>query len=157
MTPLDPHWTAYLSALLTPTVAGIAGWVAYQQARTARAKLKLDLFEKRIAVYDEVTACLGQILSTGTSSGANDQRFLVAMHKAKWLFGSDVLSYLQSEIWPRMCELGSVSASLSGMEHSLARHALIKAQADLKLWFSQQSKEGLDPLFLPYLSFEKWK
>lgn len=157
MCTLDPHWTAYLSALLTPTVAGIAGWIAYQQARTARAKLKLDLFEKRIGVYNEVTACLGHISRTGNTSSENDQRFLVAMHKAKWLFGAEVLSYLEAQLWANMCELHSVSTSLSGMEHSEQRTAKIKTQADLKLWFAKQGKEGLDPLFLPYLSFETWK
>lgn len=157
MTTPDPHWTAYLSALLTPVVAAIAVWIAYQQASTARAKLKLDLFERRIAVYNEVSACLGHIFRTGDTSSDNDMRFLEAMHEAKWLFGGDVRSYLQSELWPKMGELHCVSAYLDGMERSAERTAKIEAQAALKLWFAQQSNEELDRVFGPYLSFDKWK
>ena len=41
-----------LSALLTPTIAIITTYIAYEQWRTNRNKLKLDLFDRRFAVYD---------------------------------------------------------------------------------------------------------
>ncbi len=47
----DLHWTAYLTALLTPLVAIVAAYVAFVNARTAKNKLKLDLFDKRIKVF----------------------------------------------------------------------------------------------------------
>ena len=50
----DPHWTAYLTALLTPTIAGFGIYIAIQQWLTARRKLKFDLFDRRFAVYDAV-------------------------------------------------------------------------------------------------------
>jgi hypothetical protein len=40
-----------LTALLTPVIAVAVGYVAYQQWRTAREKLVLDLFKDRLAVY----------------------------------------------------------------------------------------------------------
>lgn len=45
------HWTAYVSAFGLPIVAAVAAAIAFYQWKTARNKLKLDLFEKRIAVY----------------------------------------------------------------------------------------------------------
>jgi len=35
----DPHWTNYLAALLTPTVAVLGSVIAYRQWRTAQNKL----------------------------------------------------------------------------------------------------------------------
>lgn len=161
MAPPELTWTDQLSTHITPGLAAIAAflaaWVAYRQSRTERAKLKLDLFEKRIAVYNEVSACLGYIFRTGETSNDNDQRFIEAMHQAKWLFGADVRRYLQSELWPKMCDLHCVSVYLDGMDRSAERTEKIEAQAALKLWFAQQGNEGLDRVFGPYLSFDKWK
>ena len=60
-----PLWVEYVKALGTPVVAivaaSIAGAIAYRQLRTARNKLKLDLFDKRMAVYQNavqlITEC----------------------------------------------------------------------------------------------------
>ncbi len=50
-----PIWTEYVRVLGTPVVAllaaSIAGFIANRQWKTARNKLKLDLFDKRIAIY----------------------------------------------------------------------------------------------------------
>jgi len=43
----DPHWTNYLAALLTPTVAVLGSIIAYHQWRTAQNKLKFELFDRR--------------------------------------------------------------------------------------------------------------
>ena len=45
---------AYLtgvSALLTPTIAAIAAYIAYQQHQTARTKLHHDLYRKAVYMY----------------------------------------------------------------------------------------------------------
>lgn len=54
----DPHWTAYVTAVATPIVAIVAAVIAayfgYVNARTARNKLKLDLFERRMKVVTTI-------------------------------------------------------------------------------------------------------
>jgi len=40
-----------LSGLLTPTIAILAVYIAYRQHQTAKAKLKLDLYEKRLIIF----------------------------------------------------------------------------------------------------------
>jgi hypothetical protein len=40
------------AALLTPLVALVTTYIAVQQYRANKLKIKLDLFEKRYAVYD---------------------------------------------------------------------------------------------------------
>ncbi len=39
------------SALLTPVIAAIAVYVAYQQWQTNRRRLQLDLYDRRLRIY----------------------------------------------------------------------------------------------------------
>jgi len=59
------HWTTYISAIVLPIIAGIAAWIAFRQSQHARNKLKLDLFDKRMAVFGAVREALGDIARQG--------------------------------------------------------------------------------------------
>lgn len=50
----DIHLIQLLSALLTPVIAVVTTYIAIQQYRTSRLKFKLELFEKRYAIYQGV-------------------------------------------------------------------------------------------------------
>lgn len=39
-------------------IAGIVGWIAFQQLRTAKDKLALDLFDRRFAAHKAITASM---------------------------------------------------------------------------------------------------
>jgi hypothetical protein len=67
MTP-EPHWTAYVSALLVPLVAIFGFIIAYQQWRTAQNKLKLDLFDRRFEIYHAARKLLAAIMTSGKAS-----------------------------------------------------------------------------------------
>ena len=62
-----PHWTQYLSALLTPTVAVFGSFIAYLQWVLARNKLKFDLFDRRYRVYEAARELLASIMTTGSA------------------------------------------------------------------------------------------
>jgi hypothetical protein len=51
--------------LTTVFLAALASYVAYQQYRLSREKLKLDLFEKRFSVFAGVRRLLTHILRDG--------------------------------------------------------------------------------------------
>ena len=51
--------------LLTILLAGFAAYIAFQQFRLGREKFKLDLFEKRFAVFDATRKFLSTILTEG--------------------------------------------------------------------------------------------
>jgi len=54
-----------LTALMTPTIAVAVAWVSFQQWKTARAKLNLDLFDRRYAVYRGATDALRVVTRDG--------------------------------------------------------------------------------------------
>ena len=93
MTP-DPHWTAYLTALLTPTVAVLGAMIGYRQWRLAQNKLKLDLFDRRFKVYEAARDLLASIMTSGKAMDDKVFKFLVATREAKWLLDIDVANYL---------------------------------------------------------------
>lgn len=101
----DPHWTAYLSALLTPIVAVLGSVIAYRQWRTAQNKLKHELFDRRFVVYSAATTLLASIMSSGRAKDDELFKFLSATRDAKWLYNSEIADYLEKELWRKATEL----------------------------------------------------
>jgi hypothetical protein len=155
MPAVDPHWTSYLTAFATPILALVAGSIAWQQMQTAKAKLKLDLFERRLVVYEGVREYLAVIMRTGVTTPEAERAFLESIHGSKWLFETKLISYLNETLWGRACDLGCLQSELDGMPSEEERSKKIQARADLKQWFLKQHKE-LEGWFLPYLEFRKW-
>lgn len=101
MNPVQlPLWAEYVKALGAPIVAliaaCIAGGIAYRQWKTARNKLKLDLFEKRLQIYNAAAVVVELI----NNPYAPDRDYLDEstgkFSGARWLFGRKVELYLNS-------------------------------------------------------------
>jgi hypothetical protein len=98
----NPHWTAYVSAFAVPAIAVLGVFIALLQARTARNKLKLDLFDRRFAVYDKTVLYYQAYYSAGTDTDAVRRRaedFIRAYRESWFLFGPD------SEVYKAMTDV----------------------------------------------------
>lgn len=85
----------WIQALGTPIIGLVAAYVAYQSATTARKKLKFDMFEKRLRVYEEVRAFF-KLARTGAITDGETQTLAGAMAHAKFLFAdSDIDAFLR--------------------------------------------------------------
>ncbi len=116
MSPLtEPHWTQYLSALLTPVVAVLGFFIAYRQWRLAQNKLKLDLFDRRYKVFDAAKDFIFSVISAGKANDPEIFKFLVATKEAKWLLSSDVAEYLDKQIYHKALDLQCLEAELDGV------------------------------------------
>jgi hypothetical protein len=138
MNSLEPHWTAYLSALLTPVVAVIGAYIAWRQSRTAQNKLKLDLFEKRFAVYHAARNMLAEIMTKGKLSDASLYEYGAGTREAKWLMDEEVAKYLSEELWNNAVQLQTCDAELDGLPVGEERTRLVHKRAELKKWFFAQ-------------------
>jgi hypothetical protein len=96
---VEPHWTQYMTALMTPLVAAIAAYVAWKQSSIARNKLKLDLFDRRFAVYDAAKSLIGHIAVTGGVSEDALFSFDSATKQARWLLNEDLDRYLNTTLY----------------------------------------------------------
>jgi len=94
-----PYWVQTVQALgpsLVAVVVGfVAGYVAYRQFRASRDKLRLDLFEKRYAVYQEVRKVLATTLQEGTVTYDDVTSFYRKVHGSEFLFGSEVEAFIE--------------------------------------------------------------
>ncbi|MEM5406200.1 hypothetical protein [Paraburkholderia unamae] len=150
MPTCQPHWTAYLSALMVPLIAVLGVAIAYRQWRTAQNKLKLDLFEKRFSVYDAARRMLASVMTSGKVRDEELFKFMVATREAKWLLSNDVARYLDEVLRRRMLELQTLDSELEGLAVGPDRSANVKKQTEIKNWLASQI-ETLDGKFDQYL------
>ena len=144
----DVHWTAYLTALMTPVVAVGAILIAYRQWRTAQNKLKLDLFDRRLAVYHQVKQFVRDTLRRDKTNDW-DFTFLRETQTAKWLFGPEVDAFLETVVWARAAHLWQLREQAEELEpperaagaeaRARARHLMVDVLAEM------------DRVFGPYL------
>jgi hypothetical protein len=149
----DPHWTAYLAALLTPTVAVLGSLIAYRQWRTAQNKLKLDLFDRRFAVYSAATTLLASIMGSGMATDEKLFEFLSATRDAKWLLSTEISAYLEKELYHKAVDLQCLATELQDMPRGEERSANVHKQSEIKKWFLKQY-EVLDEKFSLYLKLK---
>jgi hypothetical protein len=153
MMTADPHWTTYLAALLTPTVAILGSLIAYRQWRLAQNKLKLDLFDRRFAVYDAARTLLASIMTSGRAKDEEVYKFMAATREAKWLLNSAIDEYFEKQLYHKAINLQTLAAELEGVPVGEERTKNVHAQAELKKWFMAQY-EVLDEKFSPFLQLE---
>jgi hypothetical protein len=85
----------FLTLLQTTVFGGIAIYIAWRQWKTANAKLVMDLFEKRFALYKNAHAAIAPITRSGRATDEDLRKFDEFMGQALFLFGADVEAYLR--------------------------------------------------------------
>lgn len=146
-----------LSGLLTPTIAIIAVYIAYQQYRINRNKLKLELYEKRYTMYllikDHVYKwCLWENVEI-----EDIREFNVRSNECKFLFDSDI-NDLISKIQQNSSELTALKSMLSKgimIPKSEKREDVEKQQNSLFIWFNELYF-NIEEHFVKYLDFKKF-
>lgn len=110
-----------LRLLLPVVIAGIVAFIAFQQWRTARDKLALDLFDRRFAnfqsVHETVRAYLAAVRSLkfpdveSEDERARFSAFWSHYDSARFLFGPDVCDCLD-ELSERLANFKTVKTAL---------------------------------------------
>jgi hypothetical protein len=92
---IDPNtigtWAAIIAACAT--VGSLV--VAFQQYQTAKAKLKLDLFENRFKVFEATMAVLAEVFQSGRWTFNRHIDFTRQITLARCLFPADVSEKMQ--------------------------------------------------------------
>ena len=84
----------WLVALLTPVIAAIAVYIAYQQWRTNRRKLALDLYDRRLRIYQATVEYISAVLSNLHPTLEVILKFRRSTAEVDFLFGQDIKKYL---------------------------------------------------------------
>ena len=150
----------FLKVAPTAILGGIAAYIAWRQFRTgteqreiARAKLNLDLFEKRLAVFNETWRAASDVIREGSAYPPASMTNLYPL--AAFLFGPEVEEYMK-ELAEKMTRLGTID-QLTVQNGSVVPPDLIDERARHWDWISHAAIEGIRSKFSPYLGFSQWR
>lgn len=87
-------------ALLTPMIAIVAVYIAWQQWKTNQQRLNLERYDRRLRVYEEVKKILSIITRDANANTEDLLRFRTSVAEADFLFGSEIPEYID-EIYKR--------------------------------------------------------
>ncbi len=149
----EPHWTTWLTALLTPIVAILGIYIASRQWQTARNKLKFDLFEKRFAVYEASKSFLDSIASSGKVKDEELFKFLLATRQARWLLDVELANYLKMDIYKKATEIKIYESELEAMPVGAERSKNVQKQREIKIFLIDQYLI-LDEKLSPFLKLQ---
>jgi hypothetical protein len=129
-----------LNALLTPLIAIITTYIAYQQFKGNQLKLKMDRYERRLRVYQEVVTML-RTCSDGKPEWGVLIAFGASTAEADFLFGPEIRQYID-EIIKRAAALNAAKAEYrdftqtapAGYDHDI----VVKEMMDQIKWFTEQ-------------------
>ncbi len=109
--PQAPHWSVYLQISGTLFIAGIAAWITWRMQnrqvdiargalRTSENKLRLDLFDKRYAMFLAGRSLISDqhmlgVDTENTSSFTRMQALIEATVGASWLLDDQVEKFLK--------------------------------------------------------------
>ena len=149
-------WKGAPAAFVALTIGWIAAGIAYRQYQVAHAKLKLDLFDKRYAIYQETWRILSEAATTAPLPNHGLYTpFNKLIPQAAFLFGTPVEKYLNKAM-DQWASLWLIQTNTQGNGNVVLPND-IAARAELVRWFRQEASQGAKQLFGQYLSFEKWR
>jgi hypothetical protein len=102
-----------LSGLLTPMIAVIAAWIAYQQMKNNGYKVRIDLFERRMRIFESFRNSLVIIQRDASSREIDWQEYNFMLRQASFLLNDKLVKYL-NEIDRRIHEMGISEYYLQG-------------------------------------------
>ncbi|ACE89496.1 hypothetical protein RHECIAT_CH0000503 [Rhizobium etli CIAT 652] len=145
-----------LAALLTPTIAAIAIVIAFMQWRTAHQKVMLDLFERRLKIYDQVHEVVAYFWTNeGNLVGFNAGRKLAAAHAdARFMFGEEVAIAIEG-LKSMVHQLSSLKNKLEKIEtDGPEREKLVSQILDIEAEF-ERWPESFSKICLPYMRMDQ--
>jgi hypothetical protein len=144
-----------IGLVITLVIGGFATYIALGQWKISRAKLKLDLFERRVVVYEAARQFMGRLTASTVVDAQAYREYRIAISRAPFLFAE------APEIPEYLTLLGREAAKL-GLANDLSERQQrgeyvqdvhvdpTKVKWDLLQWFAAQETE-IAKKFAPYL------
>lgn len=145
------------AAFVTLIIGTIAGLITWRQYQVAKAKLKLDLFQKRYDIFHKTWVIVSDTVIRGTREDHHGMAtpFNNFLPEAMFLFGPEISKYLDevSNKWTQLHGLEGEKDDLVLPE----RLRNIEQSRVLKDYFMDQASKGAKEKFGKYLDFKNWK
>jgi len=99
-----PSWLEVLSGLLTPLIAVVTVYIAYQQYKLSKVQFRHESYERRLQVYKTVQRFLSEVGREGKTNFPRLSQFYSEASEAVFLFDPSVQKYIE-EIYSKGVEL----------------------------------------------------
>ena len=136
-------------------IAGAVAYIAHRQYTLAKEKFKLDMFDKRFAVYKAAQRFLTVILLDGKVDLDKLSEYRRDTQDATFLFGQDIPQYLK-RIDGLALELWETVSTYQGLPVGKERTRLCEKKTKV-LQALIAELPNLRNVFAAYLRFDKWK
>lgn len=134
-------------------IAAIVAYIAWQQHKTNRDKLRLDLYNKRYEVFSSLKILLAHILQQGSIKLEQVNEFTRATREAVFLFDEDIETYLET-VRIKALDLWEAKETMEPLPVGGERSAKAREITELCGWLCNQNKVAIDK-FGKYLKFEQ--
>jgi hypothetical protein len=130
-----------LQGLLTPLIAVITVYIAWQQWKTNERKLRFDQYDRRLRVYEQVIAFLRLVTRNFRPQIEDLIKFSAATAEADFLFGPEIPTYI-NEIFSHALTLHGARADYRDFTQALPpgydHEKIVTELHEQEVWFSQQ-------------------
>lgn len=140
---------------LSVLVAALVAWIAYQQYRLAQERFKLDLFDKRFAVFEATRTFLRAIVTEAKLDLDELFRYRRETQDATFLFGPEIDCYLRS-LADKALEMRAINEQFDPLPKGPERSALCAQKTKLLRELVDESTK-LKDVFAPDLRLASWK
>ncbi len=137
-------------------IALLVAYIAFQQYKTAKDKLKLDLYNKRFKVYTAAKKLVGTAVAKGDLKQDDIFSFWIDVNEAQFLFGK-----IGNEIYVYMdllnkqgFQLNYLGKRIRDSQDNKEKENLLEKRDELFKWFEDQITE-LPKKFSKYLSINE--
>ena len=144
-------WVDILQALLAPAIALVAVGIAFAQWWTARNKLRLEMFDRRWAVYMAVRDMLAIISLRGITTQEDEIIFSEGVRGTRWLLNERIGDYVEEEIPSRLGMLKLANTTLATGSGEQERDGAERSQSAQRVWAREQYAV-VDEMFAPFLT-----
>lgn len=170
-----------LNGLLTPLIAIIASYIAFQQYQSNKKqgelklkldsdnselekrrlsleeyKLKLDLYNKRFRIFEETKKILHKIVQDAKIELIELRDFRFSTNESKFLFDKDISQFLE-ELKTKAIKLNHVENDLKNIiQYPVGaenREIKINEDRELLIWFNSEY-DNIESKFDKYLNFK---
>ena len=149
-----PHWTPstvtlglqILQGLLTPVIAAIAVYIAWQQWKVNQRKFVFDQYERRLHVYQEVHAFLMLVIRDFNKPEVSDlQKFTVVTAEADFLFKPEICAYLDETVkraWKLLSAHNRYRDFTQVTPSNYDHQKVVTEMHEQETWFTDQATLG---------------
>lgn len=146
-----------IQAEIAKTQVGIASRQAETSrdaALTARNKLRMDMYEERLRIYNAVMAMFGDLGVLGHMNSESERKYLQGIVSARWVFGKEMKEFLEGRVWAAMTEYVAAQNNYNDNAETSYRAELAAAKAERRKELLAL-REEVDQRFAKFMEFER--